>query len=339
MQQIGSLKKTVESGYNGGGIMQVAILGMGKMGKNIAEKLMNEGHEVVVWNRSREVLDKMRVEKSDFIIKGKLQVTHLLDELHDKLAKPRVVWLMLPAGEATDEVLSQLEETVVDQGDIVIDGGNAFYEDTQRRYKAFEAKNIRYLGVGVSGGIHGLENGYPLMVGGDKSGYEYITAILDSLAKPNGGHTFFGEGGAGHFVKMVHNGVEYGMMQSIAEGFAVLAKSDYKFNLVDIGNNWQRGSIVASFLVYMAITALINDPTLHQYDGFIDAKGEGQWTVDAAKKMHIPTPAIEQSLEFRKRSQYDRGIQETFVAKMVAALRHEFGGHEIHKEEPKEEAK
>lgn len=311
--------------------MQIAILGMGKMGRNLAEKLLTEGHDVVVWNRSHETLEEMRVEKADYIVKQKLHIVHQLDELHDALTKPRVAWLMLPSGAATEEVLTKLQAGIVDQSDIVIDGGNAFYEDTQKRYESFESTGIKYLGIGVSGGIHGRENGYPLMVGGDKSAYAYITPILDSLAKPNGGHTFFGEGGAGHFVKMVHNGIEYGMMQAIAEGFAVLARSDYKLNLVDIGNNWQRGSIVASSLVYNAVSALIKDHNLDQFDGYIDAKGEGEWTVKTAEMLNIPVPVIEASLEFRKKSQYDKAVQDTFVAKMVAALRHEFGGHELHK--------
>lgn len=325
------MKEMEESGYNGG-VMQIAILGMGKMGRNIAEKLLVEGHKVVVWNRSQEVLDKMRMEKASYIVKQQLQIVRQLDELRTVLAKPRIVWLMLPAGEPTDEILNLLLEGVVDKGDVVIDGGNAFYKDTQKRYKEVEAKGVKFLGIGVSGGVHGLQNGYPMMVGGNQSAYDYITVILDSLAKPNGGHTYFGEGGAGHFVKMVHNGIEYGMMQSIAEGFGVLAKSEYKLNLVDVGNNWQRGSIVASFLVYEAINALIKDPRLEQFDGYIDAKGEGEWTVNTAKELHVPTPVIAQSFDFRKKSQYDKGVQETFVAKMVAALRHEFGGHEVHKE-------
>lgn len=316
-------------------LMQIAILGMGKMGRNIAEKLMVEGHKVVVWNRSRDVVEKMRVEKASYIVEQKLQIIHQLDELRQELVKPRIAWLMLPAGDATEEVLAQLLQGAVDTGDIVIDGGNAFFEETERRYSAFEARKIKYLGIGVSGGIGGLRNGYPLMVGGNQSAYDYVTVILDSLAKPNGGHTYFGPGGAGHFVKMVHNGVEYGMMQAIAEGFGILAKSDYHLNLVDIGNTWQRGSIVASFLVYEAVSALIKDPGLSQFDGYIDAKGEGEWAINTAKKLNVPVPVIEQALEFRKKSQYDKAIQETFVARMVAALRHEFGGHEVHKEEMK----
>lgn len=315
--------------------MQIAVLGLGKMGKNIAIKLMKEGHHVVAWNRSRDTLEKLREEETDFVLSGQLTLCHSLEELRDTLQKPRLAWVMLPAGEATDNVLSQLlENGVVEQGDVVIEGGNSNYHDTERRSKLFEQKMVKYLGIGVSGGVYGLTNGYPLMVGGNQSGYEYVKPILDSLAKPNGMHTYFGAGGAGHFVKMVHNGVEYGMMQAIAEGFGVLAKSDYKPNLLSVANNWQHGSIVSSYLVWVTMQALTKDPGLTQFDGFIDAKGEGKWTLETAKEMKVPTPVLEQALEFRNKSQYDKGVQETFVAKLVAAMRHEFGGHEIHKDDP-----
>ncbi len=317
--------------------MQIAVLGLGKMGRSIADKLLKEGHEVVAWNRSRDVLEKFREENSGFIVTQKLTLSHSLEDLRDKLLKPRLIWSMLPAGEPTENIMLDLMDGIVEQGDIVIDGGNAYYKDTQKRSEEFEKKHIKYLGIGVSGGIHGLENGYPLMVGGNQSAYEYIKPLLDSLAKPNGAHTYFGPGGSGHFVKMVHNGVEYGMMQAIAEGYGVLARSEYKLNLVEVGNTWQKGSIVSSFLLQMAITAIIKDQMLSEYDGYIDAKGEGKWTVETAKELHVPTPVIEQALEFRNRSQYDKGIQESFVAKLVAAMRHEFGGHEIHTLEEKQQ--
>ncbi|HSX09603.1 MAG TPA: decarboxylating 6-phosphogluconate dehydrogenase [Candidatus Saccharimonadales bacterium] len=316
--------------------MQIAILGMGKMGRNIAEKLMTEGHKVVVWNRSSEILDKMRIDKASFIVDQKLTIVHSIAELKSVLIKPRVIWIMLPAGDATDATLQELQLNVVDQNDIVIDGGNSQYEHTEETYRDFQSKGIKFLGIGVSGGIHGLENGYPLMVGGDKSAYDYIKPILDSLARPNGGHNYFGTGGAGHFVKMVHNGIEYGMMQAIAEGFGILAKSDYKINLVTAGNNWQRGGIVASFLVYTTVLALIKDHNLDQFDGYIDTTGEAEWTVLTAETLGVPIPVIKEALAFRKKSQYDKGVQETFVAKLVAAMRHEFGGHEIHKDTPEE---
>lgn len=308
--------------------MKLAVLGLGKMGHNIATKLMQDGQQVVAWNRSKDTLEAFRNENSAFIVSQKLEIAHSIEELRDTLQKPRVIWSMLPAGEATDNMLNELLDGIVEPGDIVIDGGNTNYRDTENHAKAFEAKGVKFLGIGVSGGIYGLKNGYPMMVGGDKSAYDYVKPILDSLSKPNGIHTYFGTGGAGHFVKMVHNGVEYGMMQAIAEGFGVLAKSDYKLNLVNVGNTWQKGSIVASFLVYCAVSGLIKDPGLTQYDGYIDAKGEGKWTQDTAKEMHVPTPVLDASIDFRNRSQFDKGVQETFVAKMVALLRHEFGGHE-----------
>ncbi len=314
--------------------MQVAILGLGRMGRNIAEKLMKEGHHVVVWNRSRAILDEMRQNETEYIVNGQLVLAHTLEELRDTLQKPRILWAMLPAGDPTENVMTQLLETVVEQGDVVIDGGNAFYKDTERRAQQFAQKSVKYLGIGVSGGIVGATNGYPLMVGGDQTGYEYIKPVLDSLVKPNGGHAYFGTGGAGHFVKMVHNGIEYGMMQAIAEGFGVLAKSEYRPNLISVANTWQKGSIISSFLVWMAENAISKDPNLAQFDGFIEATGEGKWTSEFAKENHVPTPVLDASIDFRNRSQYDKGVQETYVAKLVAALRHEFGGHAIHKEDP-----
>lgn len=307
--------------------MQIGVLGLGKMGKLIAEKLMTDNHEVVVWNRTKDVLDQYKLEKPEFIVNQKLAISHSIGELRDTLLKPRVFWLMLPAGEATENALKEVSE-IVEAGDIVIDGGNANYKDTERRFSEFKAKNVRFLGIGVSGGVHARENGCCLMAGGDKDAYDYIKPLLDSLAKPNGTHMYFGNGGAGHFVKMVHNGVEYGMMQAFAEGFGVLAKSDYNLNFVNVGNTWQRGSIVASFLLQMAIDALSKDPTLTQFNGIVGENGEAKWTVETAKEKHLPVPVIEQSLEFRRKSQYDKAVQETFAAKLLSAIRKEFGGHQ-----------
>jgi 6-phosphogluconate dehydrogenase len=315
--------------------MQIAILGMNKVGKNIAEKLMKEGHQVNVWDQSPDVLQQIRAENSSFIVNQKLTIVRSLDELRNNLIKSRIVWLMLPNGDVTDVVLQDVLARSVDKNDIVIDGSDAQYEHSDERYRNYERVGLKYLGIGVAGGIHGLENGFSLMVGGNKSAYEYMKPILDSLTKPNGGHSYFGIGGAGHFVKMVHTGIEYGMMQSIAEGFGILAKSDYKLNLVDVGNSWQRGSIIASFLVYEAVSALIKDHNLDQFDGYIETGGEGEWTVAVANKLNVPVPVIEQALEFRKKSQYDKTTNDTFVAKMVAAIRHEFGGQESHKDKDK----
>ncbi len=312
--------------------MQIAILGLGKMGKNIAEKLMTDGHQVVVWNRSPQALDQLRIEHAEFIVRQQLVLMHSLEEVVNTTLKPRVVWSMVPAGDATEEIMKQLD-TVVGSGDILIDGGNAHFKDTERRYAYFKAKEVRFLGIGVSGGIHGRENGFSMMVGGDQSAYEYITPLLDSLAKPSGIHTYFGSGGAGHFVKMVHNGIEYGMMQAIAEGFGVLEKSSYELDLSSVVTTYQEGSIISAFLLDMVSDALTKDPTLSHTEGLIGTNGEAKWTVEVGKEQNIPVDVIEKSLDFRNRSQYDKAIQETFVAKMVQAMRHEFGGHVVPKTE------
>jgi 6-phosphogluconate dehydrogenase len=313
-----------EGGYNK--YMQVVVLGLGKMGKSIAEKFMIGGQQVVVWNRSADALEKMRVEKAEFIISQHLTIIHSLAEIRSVLRKPRVIWSMLPAGEPTEQTLQQITE-FVDPGDVVIDGGNAQFADTERRAALFRAKGVKFLGIGVSGGIHGFENGFSLMVGGDPDAYEYVRPILDNLVSPSGTHAYFGTGGAGHFVKMVHNGIEYGMMQAIAEGFGLLSKSNYQFDLVNVANTYQSGSIISSFLLDMVIDALSKDPTLGQTVGLIGVNGEGEWTVMAGKETHVPVDVIEKSLEFRRRSQYDKAVQQTFAAKLVQAMRHEFGGH------------
>lgn len=299
------------------------------MGRGILEKLLKEGHEVVAWNRSKEVVDQIKIEKSDYVVSGKLKLSFSIEGLRESLVKPRVFWLMLPAGEATDAILSEIAP-MTEPGDIIIDGGNSNYKDTERRYKELSPKGIKYLGIGVSGGIHGLEDGFCIMAGGNRDGYDFIQPALESLSKPGAGYNYFGEGGAGHFVKMVHNGIEYGMMQAIAEGFGVLARSEYNLNLLDVGIIYQQGSIVRSFLTDMAVNAL-QDPEFMKIDGIIASTGEGKWTVEAAKELKVPVNVIEESLKFRDKSQYDKAVQNTFAAKMVAALRNQFGGHAVQK--------
>jgi 6-phosphogluconate dehydrogenase len=319
------LKKTEENGYNKN-IMQVALLGLGKMGRLIAEKLMAEGHQVVVWNRTKDVIEQFKLTKAQYIVSQKLVISHTVEELRQTLLNPRVFWSMLPAGEPTETLLDEISG-IAESGDIVIDGGNAHFTDTDRRYQEFQKKGVKFIGMGVSGGIHGFENGFCLMAGGNREAYTYITPLLDSLSKPNALHAYFGDGAAGHYVKMVHNAIEYGMMQALGEGFGLLSKSHYKLNLVDVAATWQRGSIVSSFLLQMAYNALLKDPTLAQVEGYIDATGEAKWALDDGKLLHQPVDVIEKSLEFRTRSQYDKLIQSTFAAKLIAALRREFGGH------------
>lgn len=301
--------------------MTLGLLGLGKMGSRIARKLSSE-HTVLTWNRT-----------------PKDNSLPTIEALIKKLPKPRIVWLMLPArhasagvaggpaGDPTETVLQEVL-TYIEGGDVVIDGGNAHFKDTQKRFDQFKQKGIHFLGIGLSGGVIAEKTGYPLMVGGDKRGYEIITPLLDSLANPNGGHAFFGEGGAGHFVKMVHNGIEYGLMQSLGEGFEVLSKSPYNLNLLSVAKLWQKGTLVSGFMLDRVVEAL---PQINDVVGVIAESGEAKWTVETAKEQGTDVEIIERSLEYRKRSQTDPKIQQSFTAKLVAALRNAFGGHEVRK--------
>ena len=301
--------------------MKTGFIGLGKMGARMAGKLLDANHEVIVWNRSKDVSEEFKTNNP------KAEVSDSIESLIKSLSSPRIIWIMIPSA-AVEEVLSEVKK-YISKGDVVVDGGNSNYKDTQTRFESFEKMGINFLGIGVSGGILAVQNGYPLMAGGSKSGYEIIIPILDSLAKPNGGHEYFGTGGAGHFVKMVHNGIEYVIMQGIGEGFEVLEKSKYNFNLVNVAKLWQKGTIISGFLMDRTKDALEKDSGLKNLTGVIAASGEAQWTVDAAKAEDVPVEIIESSLEYRKRSQTDEKIQKSFTARLIAALRKEFGGHEV----------
>ncbi|OGD89771.1 6-phosphogluconate dehydrogenase (decarboxylating) [Candidatus Curtissbacteria bacterium RIFCSPHIGHO2_02_FULL_42_15] len=307
--------------------MRLGFIGLGKMGSNMVTKLLNEGHEVVVWNRSKEKVDSLISHKKS---EWKISAAATVKALVESLGSPRVIWSMLPAGEATQEILDEIEKYVAG-GDIVIDGGNAHFPDTQKRWEHFSQKGIKFLGIGVSGGVIAAVEGYPLMVGGDRSAYDAIKPILDSLAKPKGGHEYFGQGGAGHFVKMVHNGIEYGVMQSIGEGFGVLEKSPYNLDLLKVARLYQKNTLNAGFMMQRTIEALEKDPDLSKIEGYIDASGEGEWTIEEAKKQNLPIDIIEESFKFRQKSQKDKNISSTFAARIVAALRNAFGGHAVKK--------
>lgn len=288
-------------------------------------KLLKEGHDVVVWNRSSQAVEDLRMQ-----IPG-LKSAQTIKELIEALEKPRVIWSMLPAGEATETVLSEVEQ-LVETDDIVIDAGNSRYQDTERYSQNFKQKGVKFLGIGVSGGIISVTEGYPQMVGGDKPAYDYVTPILDSLAKPHGGHEYFGEGGAGHFVKMVHNGIEYPIMQALGEGFGVLANSNYNFDLLKVAKLYQKGTLVSGFMLDRTVEVLESDPKLESIAGVIgSASGEAAWTVEEAARLNQPAESIQQAIDFRKRSETEKEVQESFAAKMVGALRIAFGGHPVKK--------
>lgn len=307
--------------------MKIGFIGLGKMGSRMTLKLVANKHEVVAWNRSQDAVTAL----VDSLTPDELQLfspAESLAELVDSLPTPRAIWMMLPAGDATQVILDELAK-YLEKGDIVIDGGNAHFADTQRRFETLSEKGIRYLGIGVSGGIIAAEEGYPMMVGGDKTAYEYITPLLDTFAKPHGGYAYFGTGGAGHFVKMAHNGIEYGMMQAIGEGFAVMEKSPYDLDLLKVAEIFQKGTIISSFLIDRAKDALAKNSTLSDITGYLEENGEAKWAIKEAENEGIEVPVTEKSLQFRLDSQKDEKIRDSFTAKMVAALRREFGGHKV----------
>lgn len=295
--------------------MKLGFIGLGKMGSRMVSKLIAGGHDVIAWNRTKEAT-------------GNLKSAETVKDLVSALPKPRVVWCMLPAGEVSQAMLDQLMQ-LVESGDIVISGANEHFSNTEKNYEDFKTKSIKFLGIGVSGGIVASEQGYPLMIGGDKSAYEHIKPILDSLAKPKGGYAYFGEGGAGHFVKMVHNAIEYGYMQSIGEGFEVLEKSPYKFGLTKVAQLYRKNTLISGFMMDRTEEVLLGDPKLEGMDGVIAESGEAKWTIEEAEKDNIAVPVIKESLRFRTLSQVDEKIQKSFAARMVAALRAAFGGHPV----------
>jgi 6-phosphogluconate dehydrogenase len=297
--------------------MRLGLIGLGRMGMNMARRLLLNDHQVVAYNRSMDKVDQIAAEGAE--------PAYTLDDIVEKLHEPRIIWVMLPAGAIIDEYLAQIRE-VLSPGDIVIDGGNTFYKDDIRRNQYLSSKEIRFMDAGVSGGIWGLKEGYCLMLGGDREVYEHLEPIFKSLA-PEEGYLYCGPIGAGHFVKMVHNGIEYGMMQAYGEGFDILQSSPYanSINHAKIAHLWNRGSVIRSWLLELAEDAFKNDEKLSGIKGYIEDSGEGRWTVQQAIESGVSAPVIALSLMRRFRSQ----TQDSFSDKVVAALRKEFGGHKV----------
>lgn len=303
--------------------MQIGVIGLGKMGSRVALKLSIEGHDVTVWNRSPEPVEILKQKAPE------ISAFSTIDEAIKNLKKPRAIWVMLPAGDATDEILTEVAK-YVEKDDIVIDAANSKYTDTEKHAEMFSKLGVKFLGIGVSGGIVAVEQGYPMMVGGDKVAYESVVPILDSLAKPHGGHEYFGTGGAGHFVKMVHNGIEYPYMQAIGEGFGILENSSYNFDLVKVAKLYQKNTLISGFMIDRTVEALENDPKLETIQGTIgSASRETIWTIEEANKYDLPVESIEQARDFRIKSETDEKIQQSFAARMVGALRIAFGGHPV----------
>jgi len=323
--------------------MRIGIIGLGRMGGNIAQRLMRGGHEAVVYDRDPKTI-------ADLVGHGAVGADSL-EDMHAKLASPAIFWVMLPAGDPTEQTIETLAGFCA-EGDIIIDGGNSFYKDDIRRSKALAEKGIRYVDVGTSGGVWGLERGYCMMVGGEKAAVDSLDPILEALAPGLGtiprtpnrmenegedpraekGYIHAGPAGAGHFVKMVHNGIEYGLMQAYAEGFDILkGKSSDKLpederfdlNLTDIAEVWRRGSVISSWLLDLSASALAQDQQLEKFSGKVADSGEGHWTIEAAMEEAVPVYVLSSALFARYRSRVDH----TFGDKLLSAMRFGFGGH------------
>ena len=298
--------------------MDVGFYGLGRMGANMTRRLVKNGeHRVVAGNRSPGPVDE--------VVKDGAEGAYSMEELVEKLSGdgPRAITVMVPAGDVTEKALLKLAD-MMDEGDILIDGGNSYFRDSVRRAELLREKGIRFLDQGTSGGVWGLQVGYCLMVGGDASAFEHVEPALKTLAPPDG-YAYLGEAGAGHFTKMVHNGVEYGMMQAYAEGFEILEKSQYDFDLRAVSSLWNQGSVVRSWLLELAENAFEQDGHLDSVRGYAEDSGEGRWTILEAINEDVPAHVISASLFARFASRQD----DSFAMKVIAALRGQFGGHAI----------
>lgn len=287
------------------------------MGGSMVERLLSSGHEAVVYNLTKPEIDAASE-------KGAIAAVSCQD-LVSKLPGRKVVWLMVPSGKPVDQNI-ELLATLLKKDDIIIDGGNSNWKETRKRAAFLEKNGISFIDCGTSGGIWGLKNGYSLMTGGKKSSVDYVYPIFESLA-PAGGYTYCGDSGAGHYVKMVHNGIEYGLMQSYSEGFEILKTSPFNIDVEKVASGWQYGSVIRSWLLELAVKALEEDPGLEQIKPYVEDSGEGRWTVEAAIEQNVPANVITSSLFARFQSREEN----SFAMRMLAALRNQFGGHKITK--------
>ena len=325
--------------------MQLGMIGLGRMGGNIVRRLMRDGHTTVVYDRDAKAVSSLAAD-------GSVGAASL-EEFVSKLEKPRTIWVMLPAGKITEDTIAQLAK-LMESGDVIIDGGNTFWQDDVRRGKMLKERGLHYVDVGTSGGVWGLDRGYCMMIGGEKQVVDRLDPIFAALAPGAGdiprtegrdgrdprieqGYIHAGPVGAGHFVKMIHNGIEYGLMQAYAEGFDILKNANidalpadhrYDFDLADIAEVWRRGSVIPSWLLDLTSTALADSPQLAEYSGFVEDSGEGRWTVNAAIDEAVPAEVLTAALYTRFRSRREH----TFAEKILSAMRAGFGGHK----EPKQ---
>jgi 6-phosphogluconate dehydrogenase len=294
------------------------MIGLGRIGAGMTQRLLQGGHQVVVYDRSADAAAPLAAKGAT--------ATSSLEDLGQKLKAPRIFWLMIPAGAPVDDTIQRLS-AVLSPGDVIVDGGNSNYKDSIRRAEELRSQQIEFLDAGVSGGVWGLTVGFCLMVGGNQAVFKQVEAIFKTLAPPDG-YAYVGPSGAGHYSKMVHNGIEYSMLQAYAEGFEILKASPFEFDLVQLSRLWNHGSVIRSWLLELAQAAFERDPQLAHIKGYVDDSGEGRWTLQEAIDHAVPAPALAMSLFMRFRSRQD----DSFSAKVLAALRNEFGGHPVKSE-------
>ena len=296
--------------------MKLAMIGLGKMGSNMARRLMQGKHDIIAFDLSKEAVEEIATEGATG--------ASSLQQVVEMLSAPRIVWIMLPAGKPVEDTISRLKELLSPE-DIIIEGGNSYYKDDRRRYEALQAAGIHYMDVGVSGGVWGLEVGYCMMMGGDKTIFKYLEPIFQTMEHKDG-YLYCGKS-AGHFVKMVHNGIEYGLMQAYGEGFEILDASQYaeSFDYAKIAHLWNQGSVIRSWLLELAENAFGKNRELTDITGYVEDSGEGRWTVQQAVDTGVPAEVITLSLMRRFRSRQ----QDPFTERVLAALRREFGGHTV----------
>jgi 6-phosphogluconate dehydrogenase len=297
---------------------ELGMIGLGRMGGNMVQRLLRGGHKVVTYDLSSDAVAASQAQ-------GAVGASSL-EELVGWLTQPRAVWVMVPSGQPTEDTIDSLTPLLT-RGDAILDGGNANYKDSMRRGEKLAARGIDFMDVGTSGGIWGLAEGYSLMIGGKEEAFQRLEPIFQTLAPgEDRGYSHVGPVGAGHFVKMVHNGVEYGLMQAYAEGFEIMeAKKEFDLDLRQIAETWRYGSVVRSWLLDLMVKALAEDPTLESLRAYVDDSGEGRWTVQESIELAVPAPVITLSLQQRFRSRQE----EPFGARMLAALRNQFGGHTV----------
>jgi 6-phosphogluconate dehydrogenase len=301
--------------------VKIVVVGLGKMGAQIAERFLEHGHQVVAIDPNPEAVSQITAQ-------GASGAVDRADAAAQFNGEQVVVWLMIPAGLVTQELTAWLE--VLPEGSIVIDGGNSDFRNTIKHYEQAQAKQVELVDVGTSGGILGVKNGFSMMVGGSRTAYEHIEPLLQALSNPSGGYRYFGDSGAGHYVKMVHNAIEYGLMESLAEGYRMLKEGPYdNLSLADAGAVWQEASIIKSDLNQLAAEAMAENPNLDGIDGYVAESGEARWTLEVAEAKNIKLEAIQAALDVRINSQNG---QTDFRTKMLAELRNKFGGHHLNKD-------